>query len=107
MSGTSRKPGSNLEAAMVSQVTFPPLPQSQYFFSNMELLANKIKPNITVTVFFINERRHLSTHPPLKKSEKSQPFWPPVLSPFPPPIPLTMAYVPNFKLPKVEITVYV
>lgn len=68
---TSRKPGSNLKAAMVSQITSPPLPQSQYFFSNMELLANKIKPNITVTVFFINERRHLSTHPPLKKFEKS------------------------------------
>lgn len=63
--------GSNLEVAMVSQITSPPLPQFQYFFSNMELLANKIKPNITVTVLFINERRHLSTHPPLKKFEKS------------------------------------
>lgn len=71
VSGT---PGSNLEVAMVSQVTSPPLPSPNLntFSPNMELLANinetKHKRN---SIFFINERRHLITHPHYKKSEKS------------------------------------
>ena len=42
-----------------------------------------MKLNIKVTIFVINERRYLITHPHYKKSEKSYHFRPPVLSPLP------------------------
>lgn len=77
------------------------------FSPNMELLPSANETKRESNNIFINERRHLITHPHYKQSVKSEHFCPPVLSTLPPPTPCTMAQVPNVKLPQEEITVYV